>query len=273
MCNSFRNFREWIKRVPIAGSLLYECYLRLLHREGEILTIRQGALSGKRWVRYMRTFNEKYIAGNYEKPVQTALEKYLRPNMVFYDVGANAGFFSLLGAALVGPKGRVVAFEPHPLTAKQLKRQMSINNMQHVDVVVAAVSNKVGMARLSDDTSADMLSLVNSQKAVHTIEVKTTTIDAEIKSHPLPDLIKIDVEGGEINVLRGARALIEAKRPVLLVEIHSGQIAIQYDELMAAYRYQTEELTEHATSAAGTGVRFVVSCPVRDTPARITDPS
>jgi FkbM family methyltransferase len=255
------SIRERAKRIPVIGPLLYHCYLKFFFGEGKILTIKEGLLSGKAWIRFMRTSSEAYIIGNYEAPVQAALAKYLRPNMVFYDVGANGGFFSLLGATLVGPNGKVVAFEPHPTTAKQLKKQMHINNMQHVDVVVAAVSDKVGTAKLSDDTSSDMLSLVNAHKSKRTIKVKTTTIDQETKSRPLPDLLKIDVEGAEIDVLRGAHQLICAKRPILLVEIHSPEIAIQYDELIAKFGYETQDLAGNKISAAKSGVRFVVSHP------------
>jgi FkbM family methyltransferase len=254
-----RNFREWTKRAPIIGPLLHHFYLRLFYHEGEILKIRQGELSGKSWVRFMRTYNKEYIIGNYEQPIQAALAKYLRPNMVFYDVGANGGFFSLLGASLVGPKGKVVAFEPHPATAKQLKKQMRVNKMGQVDVVVAAVSDKVGTAKLSDDTSSDMLSLVNSHKATRAVKVKTTTIDHETKTRPPPDLLKIDVEGAEIDVLRGASELICAKKPILLVEIHSSAIAIQYDELIAKFGYETKDLAGNTISVAKSGVRFVVS--------------
>jgi FkbM family methyltransferase len=256
-----RNFREWVKELPLFGPLLHYFYLKLFYREGEILKIKQGELSGKRWIRFMRTCNEKYVIGNYEQHVQAALAKYLRPNMVFYDVGANGGFFSLLGASLVGPNGMVVAFEPHPATAKQLKNQMRINNMQQVDVVVAAVSAKVGTAKLRDDISSDMLSLVNSHKATRTIKVQTTTIDQETKTRPLPDLLKIDVEGAEIDVLRGAQELIYAKKPILLVEIHSSEIAIQYDELIAKFGYETQDLAGNTIAAAKSGERFVVSRP------------
>ena len=205
-----RNFREWVKRAPVIGPLLYHYYLKFFYNEGERQKIKEGVLSGKTWIRFMQTYNEEYIIGNYEMPVQAALAKYLRPNMVFYDVGANAGFFSLLGAFLVGPNGKVVAFEPHPAIAKLLKKQMRINNMRQVDVIAAAITDKVGTAKLSDDTASVMNSLVNAHKASRTIKVKTTTIDQETTMRPLPDLLKIDVEGAEIEVLRGGGATINS---------------------------------------------------------------
>lgn len=258
---NMRDIRERVKRIPVIGPLLYDLYLRLFFDEGKVVTIKEGPLGGKAWIRFMRTTNESYIIGNYEAPIQKTLAKYLRPKMVFYDVGANGGFFSLLGAALVGSNGKVVAFEPHPATAKQLKRQMRVNNMLHVDVVVAAVSDKIGTAKLSDDTSSDMLSLVDAHKAKRTITVRTTTIDHETKTRALPDLIKIDVEGAEIDVLRGAYHLICTKKPILLVELHSPEVAVQYDEMVAKLGYRTQDLTGNTISASKSGERFVVSYP------------
>ena len=253
-----RSIRERTKRVPVLGPLLYHFYLKIFYREGEILTIQEGELRGKAWIRFMQTYCESYVRGDYELPVQTALAKYLRPNMVFYDVGANGGFFSLLGASLVGRGGRVVAFEPHPTIVKLLKKQVRINNMHQVDVVAAAVSDKAGSAKFADGAASDMNSLVNADKADRTIWVKTTTLDEETKRRPLPDMLKIDVEGAEIDVLRGAYQLLRTKKPILLVEIHSSELAVQYDELMAKIGYQTRDLAGNAISAAESRHRYVI---------------
>src|SRR5216684_7222763 len=156
-----RNLREQAKKIPVVGALLHHFYLKAFYDEGKVLYIKDGLLAGKAWIRFMRTTVDQYVTGEHEMPVQQALAKYLRPGMVFYDVGANGGFFSLLGASLVGPRGRVVAFEPHPTTAEQLREQMRINEIDNVDVVVTAVSDKCGTAELSNDTSSDMLSLVD----------------------------------------------------------------------------------------------------------------
>jgi FkbM family methyltransferase len=219
-------------------------------------------LCGKSWIRFMHTYVEEYALGNYEIAVQTTLAKILRPNMVFYDVGANAGFFSLLGAILVGPNGKVIAFEPHPNTAKLLKKQLRINEIEHVDVVCAAVSDKVGTAKLSDESASVMNSLIGAHKAKRVIEVKTTTIDEESKVRNFPDVLKIDVEGAEIDVLRGAEHSIRMRKPILLVEIHSHKIAIQYDQIMAEFGYETHDLEGTRISAVQSGARFVVSRPI-----------
>jgi FkbM family methyltransferase len=266
-----RDLRERTKQIPILGPLLYHSYLKIFFGEGKPAKIRGGLLAGKTWLRFMRTTVDNYIAGTHEMPVQDALAKYLRPGMVFYDVGANGGFFSLLGSYLVGPAGRVVAYEPHPITAAQLKKQIRANDMTNVDVVVAAVSDTPGMAKLSDDTSSDTLSLVDAERARRTITVVTTTLDRETKVRPAPDILKIDVEGAEIEVLRGGREFIFSSRPILLVEIHSAEIATKYDDLMSELGYETLDLSGNKISAKSSGERFVVSRPRSIFPLRLTE--
>jgi FkbM family methyltransferase len=254
--------REKIKRVPVAGPAVYRLYLKARHNEGEVLKINGGRLAGRDWVRFMRTHNDEYVRGDYEPAIQSAIEQRLRPGMTFYDVGANAGFFSLLGATLVGPKGKVVSFEPHPETAAQLRRQMSANCCNNVEVIEAAVCDKIGTAQFADDTIAVMASLGGANSASRTITVQTTTLDNLVQYRPSPDLLKIDVEGAEIETLLGAEKLILHKRPILLVELHSTDIAAQYNHLMKKFRYKTSSLDGGPISANENGERFVVSEPI-----------
>src|SRR5437016_1666098 len=207
-----RALRETIKRAPVVGPALYGLYLKTRYNEGEILAIHGGELGGKKWVRFMRTHNDAYVRGDYEPTVQSALKKFLRSGMPFYDVGANAGFFTLLGATLVGPKGNVVSFEPHPETASQLRKQISVNRLNNVEVIEAAICDKIGTAEFSDDTVAVMASLTTSASGHRTIKVKTATLDSIVAKHSPPDLLKIDIEGTEIDALRGARKLIAEKQ-------------------------------------------------------------
>jgi FkbM family methyltransferase len=254
-----RDLRERVKRSPLIGPPLYSLYLKTFRNEGEILRISHGPLAGKNWVRFMRTYTEEYVDGSYEKPVQQALAKHLKPGMVFYDVGANGGFYSLLGAELVGPKGRVIAFEPHPQTARCCLAQMVANGLKNVTVVAAAVSDKIGTDKLSDGDYSGIASLKDAATAARTVTVKTTTLDHEITKRSIPDVLKIDVEGSEIDALRGAADLISKNKPIFVVEVHSLELAAQYDELMGRYGYQTFSLRGERISVAKSGERFVVS--------------
>jgi FkbM family methyltransferase len=254
--------RNTIKRAPVVGPALHNMYLKARYNEGEVLTIKNGALGGKRWVRFMRTHNDEYVRGDYEQPIQEAVARRLSPGMIFCDVGANAGFFSLLGAAIVGSKGAVISFEPHPETANQLRQQMAVNGCNNVEIIEAAVCDKVGNAEFSDDTVAVMASLTQIGGGRRTITVKTETLDSAFRLRPAPDLIKIDVEGAEIDALRGGEQLIHRKKPVLLVEIHSPELAMEYDAVMKRFNYRTLSLEGNVISAGISGERFVVSEPI-----------
>ncbi|HZK80499.1 MAG TPA: FkbM family methyltransferase [Humisphaera sp.] len=256
-----RALRERIKRAPIVGPALHRLYLRKFHHEGELLRISGGLLRDKYWVRFMRTHNDDYVRGNYESEVQAVLARHLRAGMTFFDVGANAGFFSLLGSSIVGTSGKVVSFEPHPETAEQLRAQMAANSVNNVTVVEAAVCEKIGTHKFSDDTAAVMAALDTAKAATRTVTVKTTTLDHEVQSKSVPDVLKIDVEGAEIDVIRGAKQLIAQRRPILLVEIHSNELAAEYDKAMADLSYNTHSLSGSEISAAESGERFVISTP------------
>jgi FkbM family methyltransferase len=254
-----RNLRDLVKSLPVLGPGLHQMYLKVLKDEGARIRIAGGQLAGKNWVRFMSTFCDQYIDGSYEKSIQQALAKNLCPGMVFYDVGANGGFFSLFGAQLVGPSGTVIAFEPHPQTARQCRAQIDANDFQNVTVVAAAVSDRIGTHKFSDGEFSVMRSLQDAETAPKTIIVKTTTLDHEITKYPPPDVLKIDIEGAEIDALRGADMLLTEKKPILLVEVHSNELAIQYDVLMDRYQYQTFDLDGRPISVAQSKERFVIS--------------
>lgn len=258
----FRELRQRAKDIPVVGPAMHNLYLKTFKNEEEEITIPSGPLAGKTWIRFMRTFNPDYISGSYEMPIQQALERHLKKGMVFYDVGANAGFFSVLASGMVGRSGAVISFEPHPITAQQCEAQIRANNMDNVTVVAAAVCDKVGFDQFSDDECSVMTSLAGAAAASRKVTVRTTTLDHEITQHPVPDLLKIDVEGAEIDALRGAVSLLTKRRPIFLVEIHSDELAVQYDSLMEGRGYKTFSLDdEKPIRVSESKDRFVISKP------------
>jgi hypothetical protein len=93
-----------------------------------------------------------FVLGTCDPDEQRLLVKHLHPGGVYYDLGANIGFFSLLAARLVGPTGHVVAFEPSPVNAAQLQRNIDLNGFTNITLVEAAVSSKTGFAQLDTAT-------------------------------------------------------------------------------------------------------------------------
>jgi FkbM family methyltransferase len=154
--------------------------------------------------------------------------RYLKPGDCFYDVGAHIGFYSLIAARIVGQAGNIIAFEPDPDNAETLRENASKNDFSAVSVVCAAMSDKDGVVRFHRSTQSDasrMSGMVISNNLPgmpesETFSCQAVSLDSFCSSHPAPNLIKIDVEGAELQVLDGARSLLAQKKPVLIIEVH-----------------------------------------------------
>jgi len=181
-----------------------------------VLPIIQGPLRGKRWI--AGSSNHGCWLGSYEYNKQQTFIKTIKPGYVVYDIGANVGFYTLLSSLLVGRNGNVIAFEPVPRNLIYLKKHIEMNSCSNVMILPYAVSDNAGKAFFDCTNNPSMGHL--SEKG--DIEVETVVLDQLIasKQMPAPDLIKIDVEGGEYNVLKGAQQTIAKKRPIIFLAVH-----------------------------------------------------
>ncbi len=177
------------------------------------------------WLHLNPRTGTTYFEGGGEPEVQAALQQHLRPGMTFYDVGANIGFFSLLGARLVGKEGRVVAFEADPEVAARLREHVARNALGWITVEEKAVWSEprmVHFARIDPAASPDRgLGHVVSGSAGDTIQASAVSLDNYSETKPAPDFLKCDVEGAEVEVFRGAQQLLKKKRPGIICEMHS----------------------------------------------------
>ncbi|MBD2156181.1 FkbM family methyltransferase [Leptolyngbya sp. FACHB-16] len=153
-----------------------------------------------------------------------AIQQYLHPGQVFVDVGANFGLHTLHAAKQVGEQGFVFAFEPVPSNLKLLRRNIALNGIEHqVLIVPSAVSNQTE-ATLSfhvPDEEIPVTASLSTAEQSRSIQVANVRLDDywEMVNRPI-HLIKIDVEGAELEVLRGAENLLQRWRPHLLIEVH-----------------------------------------------------
>jgi FkbM family methyltransferase len=172
-----------------------------------------------------------YLAGTAEADVQRTLAELIEPGQVVYDVGANIGFFTILCARLVGPQGKVYAFEPMPANAATLRHNIVINGLHNVTIVEQALSSSSGTAELfiSPWSAFHSLNVEGAVKrdnrgrdAAPPITVQTVTLDEFVREHgaEAPDLVKIDVEGAELLALEGMRDTLGSAAPLLLCELH-----------------------------------------------------
>jgi FkbM family methyltransferase len=175
--------------------------------------------------------------GNLESAVQEAMVRHLGRGEVFYDIGANLGFFSLLAAHLSGlHEGRVYAFEAAPDNAEAVRRNAELNLIPNVVVIAKAVAARAGRGRLQvvDDQSWSKLAEYGDHPYTErVIDVELVAIDDLVRGGELapPALVKIDVEGAEIAVLEGMRETIERHRPAIICELHDTHV-----EFVAAMR-------------------------------------
>lgn len=191
-----------------------------------------------------------YWLGFCEPDIQRLFAKIVRTGFIVYDIGAYIGFYSLLAGRLAGPAGKVYAFEPFPKNIERLKLHILLNKMQdRVFCIPKAVTYKTGKASYCNFARDDLTRFTNidsSEESCSTetnLLVETISLDEFVfqEGYPAPNLIKIDVEGGEAKVIEGARRLLEEFRPMIICEFHSAELAMQTCEKLMRLRYRLED--------------------------------
>jgi len=153
---------------------------------------------------------------------------FIQPGNTVFDVGANIGQYSMLASKLVGNQGKVYAFEPSPDVVKPLKHHLKINNCSNVDLVPKAVSSHNGLAEFypaNERGNQGVGSLLPSNpdqgqtRTESSVSVETITLDSFCEKHGIErvDLLKIDVEGYDLDVLKGAERLL-SRCPHLVIQ-------------------------------------------------------
>lgn len=157
------------------------------------------------------------------EPELYKLDLYVRPGDTFVDVGANIGLFALKAARLAGPQGRVVAAEPGRDAREQLEANVALNRFTNVTVIESALSDAEGQATLhhvdkGNDPQAFSLLADGTEKSGETVSL--ITLDKLVSNLGLArvDCIKIDVEGFEAHVLRGAGDTLARWHPTVIFE-------------------------------------------------------
>jgi FkbM family methyltransferase len=173
-----------------------------------------------------------YWLGTYEPELQAAIQKEVQPGMVVYDVGANVGYVSLLFARSVGPQGQVFAFEALPANLERIRRNLALNPQAAVSPMGLAVVDAARPVEFMTHTSGAMGKAAGSAGRKEeaygaTIRVPGTSLDefAYTQLNPLPNVIKIDIEGGEVLALPGMRRLLREGRPLIFLELHGPEAA------------------------------------------------
>jgi FkbM family methyltransferase len=226
------------------------------HRD---LRIMRGSMAGVR-INLGGSFL-RYLTGDAEPEVQEALAELIEPGQTVYDVGANIGFFTILCARLVGPQGKVYAFEPIPENLVTLRHNIALNKLTNVVIVEQALSASTGTAEMfvSPWSAFHSLNVDGASKRENhgpdggQITVATVTLDEFVQGDGVlaPDLIKLDVEGAELLVVAGMRETLRTVQPLLLVEIHDTNR--EYGEFVDSIDYRVRVIDGDAPTLADAG--------------------
>lgn len=212
------------------------------------LPILAGPLRGRWWLPQSRGKILRILGGSYE-PDQTRLfQQRIPAGSTVFDVGAHVGYYTVLAAVLAGPRGRVFAFEPNPANHSFLQRHVALNRLGNVTIENAAVSDRNGTAAFAFGTGSGTGRLDSGG----TLNVRTLRLDDFCSERGVhPQFLKIDVEGAELDVLRGAAATIAANHPVIFLSTHGPQVHADCLAWLRERQYALEPVSgEDLTSAS-----------------------
>lgn len=196
----------------------------------------------------------------YSPLVVDAMKRYLHPGAVFMDIGANIGYLSAVGAALVGPGGQVHSFEPVPRYFENLRRLAELNPAYSIVANQSAAGAAPSRAAILITHEPGQNTFVTGYKlgpdVESTLDVPVVRLDSYIEMQNIArvTLIKIDVEGFELPVLEGLRGLFEkGQRPAIICEVAPrayrllGRSVAELNELIRRYGYSAWEIIDGKT--------------------------
>lgn len=233
--------KRWIYKQPGLARIIRSGLNQAVPRDLVPVEIVAGALKGHRMVLDLQ-MEKDYWLGTYEPELQAAIRAWVKPGMVAYDVGANIGYITLLFAISVGAKGKVMSFEALPQNVERLKANLLENCLEHrVSVESCAVVDRVGPVGFLVGPSSGTGKAAGSKGRDNvtypqSITVPGISLDHFVfdQGHPTPDVIKMDIEGGEVLALPGMTRLISLARPLILLELHGSEAAqVAWEALMS----------------------------------------
>lgn len=227
---------RWVGRRMARGGLTRRLLSPVVRKiRSTDVEIRHGLAAGFRF--NAGKSHAGFALGTSEQHVQDTLANVTPTGGVVYDIGANVGFFTLLASRLVGPSGAVVAFEPVRENVRVLERNLQMNPSTNVRVRPEAVGDRPGEAELvnADNSVAARLRGPGDEADAIVTRVPVVSLDDLVRDGviPPPDVVKVDVEGAEVSVLRGMASILHEMAPTIVCETH-GTLAAVVRELDAA---------------------------------------
>ena len=232
--------RDWTGFLPhsLPGRLL-RLPFRLIP-DFVTLPILTGPLKGVKWV--VASSLTSCWLGTYELSLQKMAVKYIHHGMTVCDVGAHAGFFTMFFSRLVGDTGFVHAFEPYPVNNANIKRHIDLNDVRNVRLWQIALSDTTGYAGFRPSKHSSMGTVTSETDA--SIMVGLATLDSFVDDQIIapPDVVKVDIEGHELQLLQGAKGTIARYSPILFIEFHSTEKKASCHRFLENYGYSVTNI-------------------------------
>lgn len=212
-------------------------------------TIQAGPLAGMKI--YGNALKSRaYIEGGHEPEVVAWLQEHCSPGTRAVDIGSHEGYLMLLMARQVGPAGEVFAFEPIPDLYEGLRKTLGANKLDWVRVENKAMGEAKGRQQihLQESGRSASHSMAPAEDSEKVLEIQVSSLDSYFGklSWPRIDLIKIDVEGYEAAVFRGASRFFEEQKPKLILELHLWNDPLELVEGLDRLGYRFEQLDGRA---------------------------
>jgi FkbM family methyltransferase len=188
----------------------------------------------------------RLVQGSFEQAEIETLTEAARPGTVAIDAGAHVGVFTIPLARAVGTAGAAWAIEPLPENVRRLRANLRANGLHNVTVLAAAASDVDGQVAFEvagDSAYGSTREVLSGWGTAEVIQVSAVRLDTEWRRHGMPrvSVIKIDVEGAELRVLRGAENLLRALRPQLLIEVPDPDELEQIMRYLSSFDYERLE--------------------------------
>lgn len=237
------SFKHLLYRIPFLSKIVRRSLNAAAPKGLNEVEIAAGILRGMRMSLNLQT-EKDYWLGTYELDLQEAARRLIQPGMTIYDVGANIGYISLIAARLTGEKGSVFSFEALPKNIERLKGNVQLNKLKsQINVIHAAVTDTTGEAVFLAHESGAMGKALGSagREAQYAAELRVPAValdDFVYRDGNLtPQVVKMDIEGGEGMALQGMRRILEETHPVLMIELHGQEAASQVWEILGGVGY------------------------------------
>lgn len=252
-------------------SLIYRIYNRLRRESRSLILKSQFLLRGGE---YTISYGDFTLAYSGDQDMQELLyhtygkkwyakdkiffEKYIKPNDVIIDVGANLGFTTILFSKLVGPNGKVISFEPSPTIHPKLLKTIHMNSLQNVSTIYGGCGTEEGELELCRiDGSSGNASLRVRQENALLEKIKIRPLDDWLASEKNKiSFLKIDTEGFEAEVLKGAHRILSQDRPIIYIELTEDfkDSSLESVEILKSYGYELPDFK--GIDSCGNGTNF-----------------